>query len=238
MVLAACASKPTLSPPVAPPAAAAAVPSPPPTPPTPGLEPRERLRKVLELLDAGRRDQARAEAQELVKQQPDDPRSKSLLKQIDTDPKQLLGEQNFPYTIKAGETLSMLAERFLGDKFLFYALARYNGIDAPRSAEVGRTIMVPGVAREVVTPQPVRRKAPEAAPLRRPLSPAAPPPPAPVHDVAHANALRSQALVLMNRGQIDGAVGLLRQAAALDPGNLAISRDLTRAVRLQADAKR
>lgn len=217
--------------------------------PTPGLDPRARLRKVLELLDVGQRDQARADAQELVRQQPDDARAKSLLNQIDADPKVLLGAQNFAYKIRPGETLSLLAERFLGDKYLFYALARYNGIDAPGQAEVGRTIMVPGTPREAPPPvaPPPHRRTPEPPVIRRPPPAAAPAPtPAPppvkegpsARDVAHASALRRDALVQMNKGQIDSAVGLLRQAARLDPGNAAISGDLARATRLQAAARR
>lgn len=237
-MLAACASKPappvpTPAPVVSPPVAASSQPAPQFTP-TPDLDPRARLHKVLELLDAGQKDQARADAQELLKQQPDDALAKSLLMQIDADPKVLLGAQSFPYKIKPGETLSLLADRFLGDKYLFYALARYNGIDAPRSAEVGRTIMVPGAPRDVAPP---RRKAPEAVAPRRSSAPAAAPAPS-ARDVARAGALRHQALVLMNKGQIDAAVALLRQAAGFDPGDAAISADLTRAVRLQAATRR
>ena len=38
----------------------------------------------------------------------------------------------------------------------------------------------------------------------------------------------------MNRGQIDRAVGLLGQAAALDPDNPLIRRDLDRATRIRS----
>ena len=241
-LLAACAGKPTPPPAVTPVPIGQTIQAPTQVAPTPALDPRARLHKILELLDGGQRDQARADAQELVRQEPDDALAKSLLSQIDADPKVLLGEQSFPYKIRPGETLSILAERFLGDKYLFYALARYNGIDAPRTAEVGRTIMVPGVARELAPPPPPRRR-PDVVPPRRATAPAPPPPPAPpvaapVRNVARASALRREALVLMNKGQIDGAVGLLRQAAALDPGDSAISGDLARAVRLQAATRR
>lgn len=243
-LLAACAHKPPAAAPTAEPAPMVVAPTAPASQvaPTPDLDPRARLHKVLELLDAGQRDQARADAQELVGQQPDDALAKSLLNQIDADPKVLLGAQSFPYKIRPGETLSLLAERFLGDKYLFYALARYNGIDAPRSAEVGRTIMVPGAPREIAPPAPPRRKPPETAPAppRRPTPAPAPVAPAApsTRDVARASAMRREALVLMNKGQIDGAVGLLRQASALDPADGAISGDLARAMRLQAATRR
>ena len=240
-LLSACASKPPPPAPVAPPTAPVVTQpiAPPQAAPTPGLDPRARLRKVLELLDAGQRDQARADATELVRQQPDNALAKSLLNQIDADPKVLLGVQSYPYKIKPGETLSALAERFLGDKYLFYALARYNGIDAPGQAEVGATIMIPGAPREV-TPPPTRRRPPEVPPMRRPAaspSPAAPPAVS-ARDASRASALRRQALVQMNKGQINDAVSLLRQAAQLDPGEPAIARDLSRAERLQAASRR
>ena len=240
-LLSACTTKPPPAPVVTapPPPPVVQAPAAPQFLPTAGLDPRARLHKVLELLDGGQRDQARADATELVKEQPDNALAKSLLNQIDADPKILLGAQSFPYRIRPGETLSALAERFLGDKYLFYALARYNGIAAPGQAEVGATIMVPGVPREVAPP-PVRRRPLEAPPPRRATpAPVAPPTPAaPPRDAARASALRRHALVQMNKGQINDAVALLRQAAQLDPGDAAISGDLARATRLQAATRR
>ncbi|MBE7219391.1 MAG: LysM peptidoglycan-binding domain-containing protein [Caulobacteraceae bacterium] len=239
--VAACASKPPAAAPIVkPPAPPVAAPAPVAAPqfvPTPGLDGRARLRRILELLDAGQRDQARADAAELVRQEPDNSLAKSLLNQIDADPKVLLGAQSFPYKIKPGETLSALAERFLHDKYLFYALARYNGIAAPGQAEVGATIMIPGAPREAA-PAPPRRRPVETPPLRRPPPATVPAAPPPTRDPAHASALRRQALVQMNKGQIDDAVALLRRAAQLDPGDGAIAGDLARAERLQAASRR
>ncbi len=229
--------------------------------------PPERQHYILELLGAGKRDQARVEAQKLAQDQPTNAEATTLLNEIDADPQVLLGAQNKPYTIQPGETLATLADRFLGDSNLFYALARYNNIDVPNDAAPGQTILIPtaehadkgdhadrsahgdqgdhadrpdhgdhaahGEHRD--TPPVLRRreepepKKPAAAPTE--TQPAKPSTPA--HDPARANALRSQALVEMNKGAIDRAVSLLREASQLDPDSGPISADLARALRIQ-----
>ena len=217
----------------APASGAAATPPTPQFTATPGLDPQARLRKLIELLETGQRDQARVEAQALLKAQPENTVAANLLNQIDSDPKATLGEQSFAYRIRPGETLATLAERYLGDRYMFYALSRYNGIDAPDQARVGQTIQIPGAPRRLTAaPPPRRRRTEPAEAARRP--PEAAPTLRPATDPARANALRSQALVQMNKGAIDRAVTLLREAVRLDPANTAIAADLARAERIQA----
>ncbi len=232
VVLAGCATTPA-SAPVKTPAAAPKPPAPvaPRFVATPGLTPAERLRNLLDLLNSGARDQARAEAQELVRQEPDNARAKSLLNQIDADPAALLGSTNFSYKLKAGETLQTVAERYLGDRTLFYALARYNGLAAPNLAQPGMTILVPGVRRPAAPAAAPRRRTPSGS--ETPRAAPAPGPAAPARNPAQARALRSQALLQMNRGAINRAVDLLRQAAQLNPDSAPIKADLARAVRIQ-----
>ncbi|MDP1617398.1 hypothetical protein [Phenylobacterium sp.] len=68
-----------------------------------------------------------------------------------------------------------------------------------------------------------------------PAAPAAAPAPAkPSVDKARAGQLRAQGLVELNRGEVQKAVSLLRQAQQLDPDNTLIARDLQRAVRIQS----
>ena len=217
--------------------------------------PPERQHYILELLQAGKRDQARVEAQQLVKEQPDNTEAATLLNEIDADPQTLLGAQNTPYTIQPGETLSTLAERFLGDSNLFYALSRYNNIDVPNDAAPGQSILIPSTPRpehashaerpahaEHRETAPALRRREEPAPeARKPRSVPAEPQPQPqpttpaatAHDPARANSLRSQALVEMNKGDINRAVSLLREASSLDPDSGPISADLARALRIQ-----
>ena len=166
---------------------------------------------------------------------PGDADAKLLLAEIDQDPKVMLGEHGHQYRVRPGESLEWLAQRFLGDRRLFYALARYNDILVPDDSVVGKVLIIPTPSTPVAR-RPVRVR-------DRPPTPAAPQaPPAPqvaagappiVHNPAQAGALRATALENMSRGRIDLAVALLEKAQTLDPGNPLISHDLERAHRLQ-----
>ena len=233
VLLAACQSTPapapqTPPPPQPTPVAPRVAPQAPGPQATPGLQPRERLRRALELLDQGNAPQARAEVVALLQQQPDNAIGKKLLDQIDVDPRSLLGAQSFPYVIRSGETLSEIADAFLGDKTLFWALARYNNIAVPATAEVGQTIQIPGAQRAARR----RAAAPDdaAAAPKKPAKPAAPA--ASTRNPARAQQLRGSALEQLNRGAVAQAVSLLEQALTFDPGNSLIMRDLDRARRL------
>ena len=209
------------------PAPAANTPAPPPVV-LPQQSAEERLLNALTLLSQGKAADARASLVLLLSERPDDRVGLDLMRQIDTDPKQLLGERNYAYVIRRGETLSSIAGRLLGDRNRFWALARYNGIAVPEAAETGRVIRIPGTA-------------PVAAPAPRPPAPtvveAQPPrsqPAAPARNPAEAGRLRQVGLAEMARGQIDRAVRSLERALGLDPANATILGDLTRARRVQA----
>lgn len=240
--------------------------------------PSAREKKILDLLSSGDLAPAKVEAQALVAERPDDREAAVLLMEIEQDPKALLGALNFDVQAKAGDSFAGLAERYLHDRALAYALARYNGVTPPNQPTAGQTVQIPGSpaqvrgeargeapprrreAAEPRTPRlspaaekpaaekpaadkqapekPTSTSAPETPPKPpAPPKPAEPPKPAaPPHDPAKAASLRSDALVLMNKGDIDHAVGLLRQAAALDPDSAPIKTDLDRAQRIQHGA--
>ena len=225
--------------------------------------PKAREKKILDLLAGGDVAPARLEAQALVAEQPDDREARTLLQEIDEDPKTLLGAVNFNLTAKVGDTFASLAEAYLHDRGLAYALARYNGVNPPNQPTAGQTVLIPGSPSAPGRAEAPRRREPAEAPHARPERPAptrplserpasrpaperpappkpAPPKPAPPaseapapHDPAKAASLRSDALVLMNKGDIDHAVSLLRQAASLDPDSAPIKGDLDRALRIQ-----
>ncbi len=239
LILAGCGDKGKVAsdgaapPPPPPPAAAApsVTPAPPPPLPTPGIGPRERYKLSLDLLQRGKDAQARAELVQLQKDLPSDRRAGVLLRQIDTDPKQLYGTDSFAYTMQAGDTLFSLARQYLKDALNFYGLARYNGLTLPVDLKPGQVILIPGRARapdrgaprHAVTPPPaVAVPHPQAAPADNPAQ------------RAQAQNLRRQGLEQMSAGSIDRAVTLLSQAASLDPANPAIAADLARARRIQA----
>ncbi len=73
-----------------------------------------------------------------------DSRASALLKQIDTSPYILFGEIFFEYTVKSGEFLSTISKRYLDDPLLFFALARYNGIENPSKINAGMKLRIPG----------------------------------------------------------------------------------------------
>lgn len=187
--------------------------------PTPGLAAADRQRLAVDLLDKGQADQARAELNAVLAEQPSNGVARKLLDQIDRDPRMLLGEKNYAYKVRAGETMSALAQRFLGDPLMFYALARYNNIPAPSQMEVGQTLLIPGVPRKV-TAKPGSGPAPAAAVVAG-------------RNPARAAQLRGQGLERLNRGAVDQAVGLFRQALTFDPGSAVIQKDLDRALRIQ-----
>ncbi len=175
--LADCASKPPSAPapsgtPAPPPPAPAsqqpAVPVPPP------LSPQQMIKNALIELNNGEVGTARVGLVEMLARTPGDPVATDLLKQIDTDAKTLLGDKFFVYTIRPRETLAMVAKRFLGSSYRFWALAKYNDIAVPAKAAAGTTIRVPG------DPPVVRQRPgkPVAAAPERP-TPAAERPPRP-----------------------------------------------------------
>jgi hypothetical protein len=197
---------------------------------TPDLAPRERVRLAIELLGQGEEQRAKTELEAALAMDADLSTAQRLLDQINTDPQELLRGEARPYTVRQGETMSVLAERFQGDALLFYALARFNGLDAPNQVAEGQTLSIPRrpglriASAEIPPPPPPSGPGTSALALRG-------------LDPSRANQLRLQALQHMNNGQIDRAVVLLRQAQTLDSENPAIHRDLDRAVRLQASLR-
>jgi hypothetical protein len=190
------------------------------------VPPRERVSKAIEFLFQGKAAEARVQLVAALADQPANDVAVKLLRQIDTDPKVLLGEKSFSYRGRDGDTASSLAAAHLGDPLLFYALARYNQIEIPSQSLNGRTVMIPGEPK-AAAPRPPPTAAAKPAPKSVPA------PPGPQRNPARASELRSAGLVEMNRGAIDRAVSLLQQALSLDPKNLAIQRDVTRALRIQ-----
>ncbi len=189
-VLAACqtppASEPS-TPATPPPPAETHAPAPLPPAPTPSgpVSPEAKVQSqkvamsAVELLQAGNEDQARSELRQALLLDPQNRLALNLTRQLSSDAMSLLGRDSFPYTVRSGESLSMLAQRFLGDPYSFYALARYNDIKVPRQLAAGQVLRIPGKA------PPVGARAVEPPPPPPPPGPApspptgAPPAPAP-----------------------------------------------------------
>lgn len=98
---------------------------------------------VIELLQKGRAERAETMLQTRLEAVPGDDRARNLLHQIRVPPNEYLGEASFEYEVQSGESLSILARRFLGNPRLFFVLARYNDIEQPSLLQAGRTLRVP-----------------------------------------------------------------------------------------------
>jgi LysM repeat protein len=189
---------------------------------------------AMALLNQGDEAGARREVKLLLKRNPNDPAARVLQDSLDIDPVQLLGPKNYDYVVQSGDTMMGLSEKFLGTTLKFYQLARYNGVKIPAQLSAGTTIKIPGEPPrpvEAPKPRPTPRPA-ESAP--KPTKPKpAPAPSAPAPNPAAAQKTRSAGLAALNQGKVATAVALLRRAAALDPSNPLIQRDLARAERIQ-----
>lgn len=122
-------------------------PSPPPAslecPPDDRLSARERVRNAYRALDAGDEKMARNEARWALCRQPDNKDAASILRQIDEPIGSFFGPKSFEYVVQPEDTLSKISERFLGDEFLFYVLARYNEMQRPSQLKRGQVIRIP-----------------------------------------------------------------------------------------------
>jgi len=128
-----------------------------PSPPEP-VSARGYVLRAIERLEVGDEDRARTDLERALALQPRNNMANTLIEQFDVDPVVALGEESFPYTIQYGDSLSLIADRYLGDSLKFYILARYNGIDNPSRLAAGGTIRVPGQR-----PQSKLRPGPEPA---------------------------------------------------------------------------
>lgn len=222
LALSACATKPAEPAPV-PETAPATTPAPapePPPPPTPAQQQQAQkvAQGVVELLEGGNEDQARAELQRALSLDPSNKLALNLQKQMTEDPQATLGRESFPYVVRSGDTLSRIAGRFLGDIYAFHILARYNNIRVPRQVGEGTTIRIPGKAPP---PEPVRATRPATSPAKpaEPEPAAAPPvvaavPAAPAEPSPGEKAFRS-AEASAKAGNLERALADYKQAASL-----------------------
>lgn len=198
--------------------------------------------QINDLLLRGDDGAARKRIKAVLKRDPMNAQALLLRDSIQRDPKDLLGAQSYPYIVRAGDTISGLAQKTLGNRLKAYQLARYNGLSAPYALKPGQSLRIPGSPPRA---EPVRR--PPPAPIRPkpsigtpPLTapkPAVPKPAAPAANPAAARQFRTAGLAALNQGNVARAVALLRRATAADPGNPLIARDLARAQRIAATVR-
>jgi LysM repeat protein len=160
ILVAGCASTPPATPPAAAPsapppapAAAAPEPAPAPPPPVPELSPAaakaQAQKLALEAVDQlqnGDESAARTTLERAAQLDPGNDLARKLGDQIRADAQRELGPVYFRYTVQKDDTLSKLAQQFLGDRFRFYILAKYNDIANPSRVAAGQVIRIPGRA--------------------------------------------------------------------------------------------
>lgn len=244
------ASRPTpqTAPAPAAPVQTPAVEAPPALPPlTPQAVPKA-VTGAIELLEMGHEDQAATELQRVLAVEPNHRLAQSLMRQIKDDPVAMFGKESFPYRVQASESLSRIAQRFLGDVHLFYALARYNDIKVPRQLAGGQQIRVPGKAPppSALTPPaaPVKGGASAPAvptPTAAPNAAASAPVPDPAVEAAQAAKARTDAInrnVRAARGafakqDLNGAIRAWDAVLELDPGNRTAQLERQKAIDLK-----
>lgn len=109
----------------------------------PGLTPQERFREALRMLEDGQPRHARAELAAYLLEKPRSEVARDLLRQLDEDAEVYYPGSYREVTLASGESLSTLAQRYLGSVYQFYALAKYNGIAEPRRLRAGQILKVP-----------------------------------------------------------------------------------------------
>jgi LysM repeat protein len=249
LLVAACASTPpapSSAPAQAPgPAAAAPTPAPEPAPtppPAPELSPAaakaQAQKLALEAVDQlqnGDEVAARATLERATQLDPGNDLARKLAEQIRADAQRELGAVYFRYTVQKDDTLSKLAQQFLGDRFRFYILAKYNDITNPSRLAAGQVIRIPGRA------PPPAAVAPPADAAAVPPSPLPAPTPARSADAEAkarddvAEALKKIA-ELQSAGNLEAAYFAYTDLAQRYPASTeaAKRRDASRAALLRA----
>jgi LysM repeat protein len=144
---------------------------------------------AVEMLESGNEEQAKNELKRALAIDPLNKLSLSLQKQIAADPIATLGRDSFSYTVRPSDTMSRISQRYLGDVYSFYILARYNDIKVPKQLSSGQSIRIPGKYRDpaptageaaprpvAITPSPSPIAAPAPSPVAAPTPAPAPAP--------------------------------------------------------------
>ena len=245
-LLAGCANQPAT-----PAAAPAATPAPvevapqPVTPTAPDLSPAQAKAQAqklaLEAVDRLQNGDEPAARQLLTTAQGLDPANdiaRKMSEQINADAQKELGAVFFRYTVQRDDSLSKLAQQYLGDRFRFYILAKYNDMASPSKLAAGQVIKIPGRAPATPPTTPPPTAAPEVAPsapppVAEPAAPAPAPAPAPANALA---ALLEKGRRLQASGDLAGAYGAFSDATALAPGNrdAVLQRDAAKAALIRS----
>jgi tetratricopeptide (TPR) repeat protein len=213
VLAAACAEQPKKETPATPPPAAA-IPAAPPRPSEPELTPAQAKAQsqklALEAVDQlqnGDEISARQTLAKALSLDPGNDIAKKMNDQIGADAQKELGPTFFRYTVARDDSLSKLAQQYLGDRFRFYILAKYNDITNPSRLAAGQVLKIPGRA-----PPPSAMPAPETTPK-------VPPAEAEVPASSDLAALMRKGRMQQEVGNLEGAYSTFSDAVSRFPGN-------------------
>ncbi|HVE50652.1 MAG TPA: LysM peptidoglycan-binding domain-containing protein [Casimicrobiaceae bacterium] len=165
--------------------------------------------------------------------------ARKLMEQIRADAQKELGGVFFRYTVQRDDTLSKLAQQYMGDRYRFYILAKYNDIANPSRLGAGQVIRIPGrqpPTTTATTPPTTPSAEPVAPPPSAPKVAEPEQKPAPVRDeFADALARGSE----LEKSNLEGAYAYYVDVTQRNPssGELAKRRDAVK-VRLVANFDR
>jgi hypothetical protein len=212
ILAAGCADQPKKdAPATAAPPPPTAAPAPAARPPEPELSPAQAKAQAqklaLEAVDQLQNGDEIAARQTLAKALALDPANdiaKKMNDQIAADAQKELGPTFFRYTVARDDSLSKLAQQYLGDRYRFYILAKYNDIANPSRLGAGQLIKIPGRA-------PPRAATPDATDAAKAAPADAAPPP-------------DEVALLMQKGRQQQAAGNLEGPMRRSSGRPRASR--------------
>lgn len=237
LILAACTTQekpapttPPSPPPAPPPAVKPAEPKAPAPPRAPTAEERQRAEQLANdailRLQTGDEAAGRGLLEQALALDANNTLAQTMLRQVTADPVAELGTTHFQYTIQRDDTLARLAQRFLGDRHLFYVLARYNDIAQPNRIHVGQVIKIPGKA----PPRQAEPLAPPPAPEPVRSAPSSPTPVAPALVEDTLAKRLAEGREQERKGDLEGALATYSDVLRRDPAQ-AEARQRSAAVR-------
>ena len=177
-----------------------------------GRRPTLSFSAIVNELQLGRYSEGEQDLRQYLLLHPGDRPAQAMLRQLTIDPKQALGSRSHSYTVRAGDSYSTLAARYLGDPGSFLILARYNGSANPSMLRVGETVHLP-------LSHAGTSSAGGDVPGSGSDTPAAPEGNAPATELPSAKAQRLQreSLSLLDQGRNDQALARLGEALSIEP---------------------
>ena len=233
LLLVGCAAEPPKPAPAPPPPAPVVAPEPPKpvAPAVPELTPAQAKAQAQKLtidsvtqLQNGDEASAQRTLEQALALDATNDLAKKLMEQIKADPQKELGAVFFRYTVQRDDSLSKIAQQYLGDRFRFHILAKYNEISNPSRLAAGQVIKIPGKAPPATAARPAvpAAEATDEAAKAAAVESATP--------RGASVALMQQGADLQKTGNLEGAYDAFREAAVRDPGNkdAATQRDSVR----------